>query len=71
MSTPCRDCEERTVGCHAVCEKYIAWRKAIDDRREAERPGVLQDYDRERISRALKKEERNKKLKMTKVRRRT
>lgn len=25
---PCRDCEERTVGCHAGCERYKAWHAA-------------------------------------------
>lgn len=24
---PCRDCEKRTVGCHASCEQYQAFRR--------------------------------------------
>lgn len=24
---PCKDCPDRCVGCHAVCEKYITWNK--------------------------------------------
>jgi hypothetical protein len=22
---PCKDCQERTVGCHSSCQKYIDW----------------------------------------------
>lgn len=25
MIAPCKDCPDRKVGCHAVCEKYIAY----------------------------------------------
>lgn len=24
---PCKDCPDRKVGCHSVCEKYIEWKK--------------------------------------------
>lgn len=24
---PCKDCPDRKVGCHSVCEKYIEWQK--------------------------------------------
>jgi len=24
-TAPCKDCPDRTVGCHASCEKYIAF----------------------------------------------
>lgn len=27
---PCRDCSERTVGCHATCENYKAWKEETD-----------------------------------------
>ena len=26
------DCPERTDTCHTTCEKYITWRKALDER---------------------------------------
>ena len=29
---PCYNCTERTVGCHATCERYLAWSA---ERREA------------------------------------
>lgn len=24
MNYPCKDCTERTVGCHSTCEKYLS-----------------------------------------------
>lgn len=27
---PCKDCEDREVGCHAFCELYLAYREAVD-----------------------------------------
>ena len=27
---PCKDCENRQIGCHSVCEKYKTWRKEKD-----------------------------------------
>lgn len=29
-NNPCYECEDRAVGCHATCEKYINWRKEYD-----------------------------------------
>lgn len=33
----CYGCEEREVGCHATCEKYIAERKALDEEKKEKR----------------------------------
>lgn len=30
----CLDCKDRHVGCHSKCEKYKAFRKALDEYRE-------------------------------------
>ena len=24
--SPCKDCEDRAVGCHSSCEKYMNWK---------------------------------------------
>ena len=32
---PCKDCEVRTVGCHAKCESYNAFRKDREKKAEA------------------------------------
>lgn len=34
---PCKDCPERTVGCHAKCEKYIVWKEKDSQIKEANR----------------------------------
>lgn len=30
MNTPCRGCEERRIGCHGGCERYLDWRGIRD-----------------------------------------
>lgn len=32
---PCKGCEERIVGCHSTCERYIEWKALVDLEREA------------------------------------
>lgn len=35
MTPPCKDCQERQLGCHSTCEKYLeynAW--AIENRKK-------------------------------------
>lgn len=27
---PCKDCDERSVGCHSTCVRYKDWRKRKD-----------------------------------------
>lgn len=36
MTSPCKDCKDRTLGCHSKCEKYIAFDKE-NQKRRAER----------------------------------
>ena len=32
---PCRNCEDRHIGCHGTCEKYIDWKeKHIESKRK-------------------------------------
>lgn len=31
---PCKDCEERIVGCHGSCERYLAYRKDVSQIQE-------------------------------------
>ncbi len=33
--SPCFECEERKVGCHAECVRYLEWRKKKDEQNEA------------------------------------
>lgn len=45
----CKDCPKRHIGCHATCEDYIAFRKALDEenrkRHEKERIERMVDND--------------------------
>lgn len=31
MNAPCKDCSDRQVGCHSACEKYLDFRKEVDE----------------------------------------
>lgn len=35
MKPPCYECQDRTVGCHGKCEKYISWNKEHEKIRDA------------------------------------
>lgn len=28
----CKDCQDRHYLCHSTCERYIAWKKKLDER---------------------------------------
>lgn len=34
LIAPCKDCKDRVVGCHSVCEKYITYRILKDKENE-------------------------------------
>jgi hypothetical protein len=39
MLAPCKDCQERHIGCHAECERYIKFKEEsaeIEKRRRAD-----------------------------------
>ena len=31
---PCRDCNERVLGCHSICLKYANWSRLNEEERE-------------------------------------
>lgn len=35
--TPCKDCLNRRIGCHASCKMYLEWSKANRKHKDAER----------------------------------
>ena len=38
LTQPCeKDCPDRKVGCHDKCEKYLEFRKKLDELRKQER----------------------------------
>ena len=42
---PCLDCEDRAVGCHSTCEKYISWKVQEDKRKEVIAKNKNHDVD--------------------------
>lgn len=56
MTAPCLNCENRKLGCHSSCEKYIKFdteRKKIREIRLKE--NELRDFNRERWDAAQKR----------------
>lgn len=31
MIAPCKNCNDRKVGCHSVCDRYIQFKEYMDD----------------------------------------
>jgi hypothetical protein len=45
---PCKDCGDRNVGCHSVCEKYKEFAKEnerVRNERYKHRQSMLNDYE--------------------------
>lgn len=38
-------CEERTVGCHANCEKYLQWKQELSQKKEVRRAERKAEYN--------------------------
>ena len=36
MMAPCKDCPDRATLCHSTCERYLAFKKTINELREKE-----------------------------------
>ncbi len=58
MPAPCFNCEERHLGCHIDCEKYISYRRDRDnelERRRQERASSPDSFIIEQMLRQKKK----------------
>lgn len=43
---PCKDCQDRKVGCHSVCEKYKEFEKENAKVRDMRlKASILREYD--------------------------
>lgn len=31
---PCKDCKDRAVGCHSICQKYIATKEMVEQEKK-------------------------------------
>jgi len=55
MNTPCRNCAARVVGCHAECEKYLDFRKKMDEMSKKRMAKILvSDYMSDRYMSLLR-----------------
>lgn len=44
IASPCKDCEERHIGCHSECERYADYRKRIDAQRATIQENLGKEY---------------------------
>lgn len=59
-STPCKDCEKRTMTCHDDCEEYLAFRAEREaSRKKAMAHLAVEDYVRDEITKAFRKKQRD------------
>ena len=42
-SSPCKDCPDRNIGCHSVCEKYLSWSKKHEEEKEVIRKAKAEE----------------------------
>ena len=42
--SPCKGCNVRVMGCHAICMRYAAYREEQDDKREKRRAELIKSY---------------------------
>lgn len=59
---PCKDCEERRVGCHSDCEKYKTWRKVKDKQYKEELEKRRCDIEYEHYVKTRQRKIRDKKV---------
>ena len=45
MTCPCKGCEDREIGCHAKCSKYIEWKTEWDRRRNEITEAKIFEYE--------------------------
>ena len=59
MNGPCKDCEERFIGCHSVCDHYINWKKEHDKIKEEEARRKRLHMDLTHIKRVKRRKNNN------------
>lgn len=60
MMCPCKDCEDREIGCHSKCEKYKKFRDDVDASNEARRKETFAESYRIKSCISMKKKRRRK-----------
>lgn len=60
----CKDCKERAANCHMICERYLAYRKRLEEMRKRERKECFKTaVQLEAIGRGQKLARRNRRKK--------
>ena len=59
---PCRNCQKRNAGCHAVCEEYKDWRKNKDEKHKEYLERNRSDLEYEYYIKAKKRSHERKKI---------
>ena len=57
---PCYGCENRKIGCHSKCDRYICWKKSMKDLKELylqmkKKDAIVDTYVKESNMRNIKK----------------
>ena len=55
LIVPCKGCEKREVGCHAVCEAYKTYRKAKDEFNAELKAKAMHEQEQNDIEKSRKK----------------
>ena len=42
--SPCKGCNVRVMGCHAICMRYAAYREELEQKREKRRAELIKSY---------------------------
>lgn len=53
--SPCKGCEDRVVGCHSVCERYITWKAERDELKKELTKIAMQEQEQNDIEKSRKK----------------
>ena len=52
---PCKGCEDRVIGCHSVCDKYITWKAEKDKLKKELTKIAMQEQEQNDIEKSRKK----------------
>ncbi len=52
---PCKGCNDRVVGCHSVCDRYITWKAQRDEIKKELTKIAMQEQEQNDIEKSRKK----------------
>ena len=52
---PCKGCEDRVIGCHSVCERYITWKAERDELKKELTKIAMHEQEQNDIEKSRKK----------------